>query len=174
MDVHRSSKPTRRDRYSRPAPNHPVGLPAGISVLQTLPVRGSNGPGCGSGPTDPPLKRRSARERRARSNRAPGANSWSRYFRSKRRQLVGEQRLPITTASPDRHRGRYHNASLAQWESTAPWTPHEVVRFHQLVPIPAELSGEAAVSKTASAWVRSLPPAPPLDIQLLHGLPPRP
>jgi hypothetical protein len=29
-------------------------------------------PGCGSGPTDPPLKRRSARECGARSNRAPG------------------------------------------------------------------------------------------------------
>jgi hypothetical protein len=30
-------------------------------------------PGCGSGPTDTPLKRRSACERSARSNRAPGA-----------------------------------------------------------------------------------------------------
>src|ERR1022692_4608897 len=64
MDVHRSSKPTRRDRYSRPAPIRPVSLPARISVLQTeetgsTPVRGSILPGCGSGPTDEPLKLRS-------------------------------------------------------------------------------------------------------------------
>src|ERR1700676_2244468 len=29
-----------------------------------------------------------------------------------------------------------NHASLAQWESTALWPPHEMVRFHQLVPIP--------------------------------------
>jgi hypothetical protein len=100
----RSCSSKKRDRYSRPAPIRPVSLPARISVLQTeetgsTPVRGSNSPGCGSGPTDPPLKRRSARSA-AHVQIVLPVPILARW-----RQFVGEQRLLITTASPDRHRG---------------------------------------------------------------------
>lgn len=51
-------------------------------------------PGCGSGLTDPPLKRRSARKRGALRIVPP---VW--------RQCAGAQRLLMTTARLDRHQG---------------------------------------------------------------------
>ena len=158
MDVHRSSKPTRRDRYSRPAPIRPVSLSARISVLQTeetgsTPVRGSNLPGCGSGPTDEPLKLRSRESART-------FESCSRFQNSRRLGRRGalahnEGQVGSTPIAATSH------ANLAQWESTAMWPPHEMVRFHQLVPNTGVAQcGRAAVSKTASAWVQSLPPVP--------------
>jgi hypothetical protein len=113
------------------SPLRPVSLPARISVLQTeetgsTPVRGSNSPGCGSGPTDPPLKRRSARERRARSNRAPGAIIPDQTAAARRRAAV---------AHNDRQPGSSPGAATTIQPSPLAAFPH--------TPLPAGAAGGA-------------------------------